>query len=209
MEELRALGVNRVPALAIGGRAVQGWNPPAYAELAGVAYREESKLSPAELAERLDRILASAEGLVRVMTPAHLDVVPVERKRTVRDLGYHVFRLSVSFVDAMEWGYLRGEWFDERAPADFEDGAAVARYGALVRGRLAGWFEGAAPSEYARVIDVYYGPQAAHELLERTTWHAGQHLRQLYAMADRLGVKPPAPMPVSAFERLPMPESLW
>ena len=56
------------------------------------------------------------------------------------------------------------------------DGAAVARYGALVRGRLAGWFEGAAPGEYARVIAVYYGPQAAHELLERTTWHAAQHL---------------------------------
>jgi hypothetical protein len=49
----------------------------------------------------------------------------------------------------------------------------------------------------------------AHDLLERTTWHAAQHLRQLYVLADRIGVTPPAPMPVDAFEDLPLPASLW
>ena len=209
MEELRALGVPRVPALAVGGRAVQGWNPAAYAELAGVPYDDPGRLSPAELAERLDRILASTERLIREMPAQHLDEKPRERDRTLRDLAYHVFRLSLAFVDAMDRGYLRGEWFDEKAPGDLADGPAVARYGALVRGRLAGWFEGAAPSEYARVIDVYYGPQSAHDLLERTAWHAAQHLRQLYAMAEGLGAAPAEPMPVAAFERLPLPDQLW
>jgi hypothetical protein len=209
MEELRALGVPRVPALAVGRRAVHGWNPPAYAELAGVPYRDEGKLSPAELTSRLDRVLASAERLIREMPRQHLDVKPKERDRTLRDLAFHVFRLSVAFADAMDRGHLRAEWFDEKAPPDLEDGPAVARYGALVRGRLSGWLEGAAPSEYARIIDVYYGPQSGHDLLERTAWHAAQHLRQLYAMAESLGVRPSEPMPVDAFERLPLPDSLW
>jgi hypothetical protein len=85
----------------------------------------------------------------------------------------------------------------------------VARYGALVRGRLAGWFDGAGSGEYTRVIDVYYGPQSGHDLLERTTWHAAQHLRQLYALAGKLGVPPSQPLPAADFEGLPLPASLW
>jgi hypothetical protein len=100
-------------------------------------------------------------------------------------------------------------WLQEKAPADLSDGASVARYGALVRGRLAGWFEGAGSGEYARVIDVYYGPQSGHDLLERTTWHAAQHLRQLYALAGEVGVRPPRPLPTTDFEGLPLPMSLW
>jgi hypothetical protein len=209
LAELDALGVPRVPALAVNGRAVHGWNPAAYAELAGVPYRDAGKLQPAELAARLDRILGAAESLVRALPVQHLDAVPPERERSVRDLAFHVFRVALSFVDAMDWGHLRAEWFDERAPGDLHDGPAVARYGALVRGRLAGWFEGAGASEYARVIDVYYGPQSGHDLLERTTWHAAQHVRQLYALAERFGVAPPEPLPGSAFERLPLPDGLW
>ena len=59
------------------------------------------------------------------------------------------------------------------------------------------------------MIDVYYGPQSAHALLERTTWHAAQHLRQLYALADRLAITPPAPLPTETFAGLPLPDSLW
>ena len=100
-------------------------------------------------------------------------------------------------------------WLQEKAPADLTDGASVVRYGALVRGRLGGWFEGAGDGEYARIIRVYYGPQSGHDLLERTTWHAAQHLRQLHVMATELGVAVPDPLPVADFEGLPLPASLW
>ena len=209
LDELKRLGVPAVPAVAVGGRVVHGWNPPAYAALLGVLYEAPVRLAPAELAARLDTVLASAQALLARMTEAHLDHVPPERHRPVRDLGFHVFHLALAFVDAMDRGALPERWFRDTAPPDLRDGAAVARYGALVRGRLAGWFEGAAASEYARVIAVYYGPQAAHELLERTTWHAAQHLRQLYVLAERLGVAPPAPLPAPAFAGLPLPDALW
>lgn len=207
--ELKRLAVPRVPAVAVGERAVHGWNPPAYAALLGVAYAPPAKLPPAELAARLDRILESAQQLLGLVPERLMDWRPPERDRPLRDLGYHVFRLALGFVDGMDLGEFPERWLGERSPADLHDGAAIARYGALVRGRISGWFEGASAREFERVIRVYYGPQAAHELLERTTWHAGQHLRQLYVLAERLGITPPAPLPVDAFEGLPLPDALW
>jgi DinB family protein len=198
-----------VPAVIVGDRAVHGWNPQGYADLLGVPYEAATQLSPRALATRLDRILADAQALIGRFDAAQLDVIPPERKRTIRDLGYHVFRIGLSFIDAMDQGRLPESWFDERAPADMRDGEDVARWGALVRGRIAGWFEGAGDDEFARVVEVYYGPQGAHDLLERTTWHCGQHLRQLHVLAERAGITPPAPLSPALFERLPIPEAIW
>jgi DinB superfamily len=206
---LARLGVNLVPAVAVGRRAVHGWNPAAYAELLGIAYAPPEKLTPAVLSARLDRFLERTQSLIAVMPAEHLDHRPPQRDRAVRDLAFHVFRLGLAFADGMDMGRFPEGWLQERAPADLRDGPSVARYGALVRGRLSGWFEGAGTSEYGRVIDVYYGPQSGHDLLERTTWHAAQHLRQLYALAGELGVRPPRPLPAEDFEGLPLPASLW
>jgi DinB superfamily len=201
--------VPRVPAVAVGGRAAHGWNPPAYAALLGVNYAPATKLPPGELAARLDTILAAAEGLVRQFPEQALDSVPPERERSIRDLVYHVFRLSLGFIEGMDAGKLPEAFLTETAPPSMRDGLAVASYGALVRARLTGWFEGTDAEEYARIVEVYYGPQSGHELLERTTWHAAQHLRQLSVLAERLGVTPPRPLPVAAFAGLPLPEALW
>jgi hypothetical protein len=208
LDELRHLGVS-VPALAVGDRVAHGWNPQAYARLLGVAYTPPRRLSPPELAQRLDRVLEATHALVRGFDQARLDHRPPERDRTVRDLAYHVFRLSLACIEGMDRGHLPHAWLGETAPGDLVDGPAVARYGALVRGRLQGWFAGAGEDEYARVVDAYYGPQTGHELLERTTWHAAQHLRQLHVLAGRLGVRRPETPPDELFADLPMPAALW
>jgi hypothetical protein len=198
-----------VPALTIGDRAAHGWNPPAYAELLGIPYSETVKLAPNVLAQRLDLFLDTNQQLMRIVPDRHMNWRPPERNRTLRNLGYHVFRLSLAFVDGMDMGEFPESWLLDEAPDDLADGPSIARYGALVRGRITGWFEGASPSEFRRVIKVYYGPQSGHDLLERTTWHAAQHLRQLYVLADRLEIKPPVPLPVDAFKGLPLPDALW
>lgn len=208
-EDLQRLGVPRVPAVAVGDRVVHGWNPEGYAKLLGVSYAQPVTFSPAELARRLDRVLECAERLVRAFPESALDVIPPERRRTVRDLGYHLFRVGLSFVDAMDRGELPEGWFEEPAPPEMREAAAVASYGSLVRGRLQGWFQGVADAEFERIVAVYYGPQSGHELLERTTWHAAQHLRQLYELAGRLGVAPPSPLPIAEFRGLPLPEAVW
>jgi hypothetical protein len=174
-----------------------------------VPYDGKVQLPPRELARRLDRILESGQALLTRLSASQLDVVPPERKRSIRDLGFHVFRVGLSFVDTMDRGGMPDTWFEEQAPAEMREGADVARWGALVRGRIAGWFEGAGDDEFERVLQIYYGPQGAHDLLERTAWHCAQHLRQLYVLADRLGVTAPAPLPTAAFEGLPLPDALW
>jgi uncharacterized damage-inducible protein DinB len=207
--EMERLGVPRPPGLVVGDRVVHGWNPAGYAALVGVDYRESQRFTPAQLAARLDRVLESAQRLVERFDVERMDHVPPERKRTVRDLAFHVYRVGLSFIDAVDRAELPETWFEERAPADLISGPDVARYGALVRARITGWFQGAGADEYARMVVTYYGPQAADELLERTVWHAGQHVRQLYVLAERLGVMPPAPLPMDALQGLPLPEAIW
>ena len=208
-DELKRLGVSRVPAVTVGDRAAHGWNPPAYAALLGIPYAALSKHPPTELARRLDVVLDTTQQFMRIVPDKHLEWRPPERNRTFRNLGYHVFRLSLAFVDGMDLGEFPETWLLDQAPDDLRDGPAIARYGALVRGRIAGWFEGASPREFERVIKVYYGPQSGHDLLERTTWHAAQHLRQLYALAERLDITPSLPLPTHEFKGLPLPDALW
>ena len=206
--DLARLGVSLVPAVVVGDRVVHGWNPEGYAALLGVAAPAAERLPPAVLAARLDRILAATQALLAPLSADQLAWRPPERDRTVRDLGHHVFRLALAFVDGVDLGRFPESWLQEPAPDDLRDGAAVARYGALVRARLTGWFEGAGGDEFERVIDVYYGPQSGHAMLERTTWHAAQHLRQLHDLAGRLGT-PAAALPEDAFEGLPLPRAVW
>ncbi len=208
-QELDRLGVPLVPAVAVGDRVVHGWNPEGYAALLGVDWRPAPALAPAELAARLDRVLAVTADLVRALPDDRLGYTPPERARTLGDLAWHVFRLSLAFVEAMERNELPESWLGEGLPGGVTTAGGIADFGQSVRARLAGWMQTARPEAWARVVRVYYGPQSGHQLLERTAWHAAQHLRQLYELAGRLGVSPPEPLPVETLAGLPVPDALW
>ncbi len=207
LEEMKRLGAPLPPAVAVGDRIVHGWNPQGVAELVGVRYVERERLSPEELAQRLDVVLEAAQRAIRQVPDQRLEMKSPERDRTVRNLGYHLFRLSVAFSDAMAERRLPEEWLQEKAPPEIRDGAAIARYGQTVRGRLAAWF--ARPGAWEGVVETYYGPQTGYDLLERTTWHAAQHLRQLYALLEMMGIAPERPLAEKEFAGLPLPEALW
>lgn len=205
--ELARLGIPAVPAVVVGARAAHGWNPRALAELVGVPYAERPRLAPGELARRLDRILEKAARAMRQVPREHLEMTHPGRDRSVRQLGYHVFRLSLACRDALRERRLPKTWLDEPAPPELADGAAIAAYGERVRGEVAAWLArpGAADGE----VETYYGPQTGHELLERTTWHAAQHVRQLHAFLGRMGLAPEAPLTEEDLRDLPLPADLW
>lgn len=207
LEELRSLGVTLVPAVAVGAKVVHGWNPKGVAELVGIPYAEPERLSPAELAARLDVTLVATQRAIRQVPDDKLGMKSPDRDRPVRQLGYHVFRLSLAFRDAMEQGQLPEAWLQEEAPPEITDGTAIARYGQTVRERLAEWL--ARPARCAGVVNTYYGAQSGTELLERTVWHAAQHLRQLYAFLEMMGIQPDQPLGDEAFKGLPLPDALW
>ncbi len=206
-QELARLGVPAVPAVVAGGRAVHGWNPKALAELVGVAYDEGPALSPAELVRRLDRVLAAAARAMRQVPPEHLGMTHPGRDRPVRQLGFHAFRLSLALDEALRERRLPKAWLDEEAPLSLADGPAIAEYGDRVRAELAARLTGR--PGWDGVVDTYYGPQREHQLLERTVWHAAQHVRQLYAFLDRMGVTPEHPLTAADCQGLPLPTDVW
>jgi hypothetical protein len=207
LAELKRLGAPLVPAVAVGERVVHGWNPQGVAALVGVEYRERERLAPEELARRLDTILGASQRAICQVPDDRLDMKSPDRDRTVRDLGYHIFRLSLAFRDGMAERRFPEVWLQETAPPEIGDGAAIASYGETVRKRLAEWF--GRPGAWEGVVETYYGPQSGHELLERTTWHAAQHLRQLYALIEMMGLAPDRPLGEKDFAGLPLPKALW
>ena len=205
--DLEPFGIPRVPATIVGDRVVHGWNPKALAELVGARYEERQQLSPAELARRLDIVLAATQRAIRQVPREQLGMKAPGRDRTVRQLGFHVFRVSASFVDTREQGHLSEHWFEESPPVEMVDGEAIAQHGETVRRRVAaycaqpGWCDG--------MVSTYYGPQSAHDFMERTTWHAAQHLRQIYWLLDRMGVRPDSPLTDADLDGLPIPRDVW
>jgi hypothetical protein len=183
-----------------------------------------ARLSPEELARHLDRILEAAVDLVERLPADRMEYAgPQERPATspaaavasrpdhaIRDVGFDLFRLSVAFADGMDASRFPEAHAPEPAPAEMIDGADIARYGALVRGRLEGWFAAATPGEYARRIHVGNDRRSGHELLQRTVRQAEGRLRRLVALAAEIGISPTRPLPDQAFgeERQGQPAGL-
>jgi glutaredoxin len=209
LHELDGLGPPLVPALVVGDRVIRGWNPRGCAALLGVDYEPAPLLPPSELGMMLERILAATERLIAEVPDARMEYRAPQSDRTIRDLAYHVFSLAAAFADGMDMGGVTPERLHARAPEELRDGRSIARYGALVRGRVGGWLEGAAPREFARAIETGAGLQSGHDWLERTAWHAAQHLRQLHALLEALGLPPREPLASVDLFRLPLPASLW
>ena len=209
LAELKRLGAPLVPAVAVGERVVHGWNPRGFAELLGISYSEAPRLSPTELAERLDRVLQATQRVMRQVPTDRLDARTPGGERTLRDLGYHIFRLSLVFRDAAIEDRFPEAWLLEKVPAELSTGEEIARYGTLVRERLAQWFKRHPEEPFLRTVQTYYGPQSLHALLERTAWHAAQHFRQVCALLEGIGITADQPLTAEDYAGLPLPATVW
>ena len=150
---------------------------------------------PRVLGARLDSILAYGEQLVGTLPIRALDRPLPSGDGCIRDLAFRLFRRGLAYVDGMDMGDLPEVWLREAAPPDLVDGPALARYGALVRGRVAGWFEGAGSGEFTRIIETGRGPQTGHALLDHTVSGAEEQLHDLRALAVELGGAPVEGLP--------------
>ena len=205
--ELQALGSRSVPVLSRGKDFVFGQSLPQIVAFLGLQEKTGPDLSPAELYARLDRFMTAAIGLLPLMPAERLDVHVPGRPRSYRALAFHLFRVVAAFLDSEEGTTLVQAAFREEPAAD-AGMASVAAYGASVRERLRNWWtHGDTCPE--RMLSTYYGPQSLHELLERTTWHSGQHVRQWMMLLEREGVMCDPPLGNADFARLPMPQNVW
>src|SRR5260370_20192131 len=89
------------------------------------------------------------------------------------------------------------------------DTAALAAYGRRVREKVARWWAETPDKSCQQMVETYYGPQKLHEVMERATWHIGQHTRQWVMLLGMQGIAADPPLGDSDFADLPMPKQVW
>lgn len=208
-EDLRAMGIAAPPVFVLGDRRVPGWNPRAILALVDRSYAEPPPLGPAELEDRLGRILTATLRAAAQLSGDVLDAKSPHRDRTLRNLVFHVFRLSLTFPDAVAQDRCPVEWFLEDAPETMREVAALVAYGRTVRDKLSCWFDEHRHGDWDAIVRTHYGLQTRARLLERTTWHAAQHARQVYDIMRLVGITPSEPLTATDFEGLPLPDAVW
>jgi hypothetical protein len=207
LAELQKLGARSVPVLSRGEKFTFGQSTKQIVEFLGLNERTGPELSTDELAARVDKYMAAALQLIPLMPADRLGVHVPGRPRSYRTLAFHLFRVVAAFLDANEGKTLEQAAFREE-PATDADTATLVAYGESVRRRFKDWW-GKGDTAAAKPLPTYYGSQSLHELMERTTWHCGQHVRQYMMLLEKEGVNHPAPLQPPDFTRLPFPQNVW
>ena len=166
-------------------------------------------LPPPQLVTRLDVVLAAAGRYIQQFDDATLGAKVRNRDRTVRALGYHIFLIPRSFVTAARGGHLDYEGLVAAPPPEIQSGREVAAFGDTVRADVGAWWDNLPDGFVDQPLSTYYGPQSAHELLERTTWHCAQHVRQLMMLLEDAGIEALDPLGAKDFAGLPLPSDIW
>ena len=166
-------------------------------------------LSPIQLMERLDLFLQTAIQIVPQMPDALLSTDVPNRPRSYLALGHHLFRIPEGMLEVASGAMLTNDMLTGGPPSGMLTSAAVGGYGQQVRIALQSWWHSKSDKAGQETVQTYYGPQSLHELMERTTWHCGQHVRQWFMLLEMAGIEPSVRLNVSAFDNLPMPTSVW
>jgi len=207
MAELQRLGVRSVPVLSRGDKYTFGQSTKQIVDFLGLTEKSGPELSTDELAARVTKFMDAALELIPLMPADRLDTHVPGRPRSYRTLAFHLFRVVDAFLDANENVTLVQAMFREEPDPGAGTDALVA-YGTKVRDRFRTWWR-AGDTAPSKTLQTYYGPQSLHELMERTTWHSGQHVRQYMMLLEKEGVTHHRPLVAADFTKLPMPQNVW
>lgn len=208
LDEMEEQGLPRqVPVIKRGDDWADAQELDEVARIAEIEHEAEP-LPVDELYRRLEIILDTVEGHVEQVPDDELDGSIANRPRTVGQLVYHTYSIPESFLEHEAGTPMKSykpepEWAN-RSPD------ALLTYGQHIQARLRNWYEGPKNDrDWSETADVYYGDPTVHSYFERTTWHAGQHARQLeWLLEERFDVDP-EPLAPELWEGLPMPEKVW
>ena len=203
------LGARSVPVLSRGDAFVFAQNIGHVVKFLGLNEATGPVLSPTQLIARLELFLGAAERFVPQMPDDRLTTEVPNRPRSYRVLGHHIFRIPETFLEVAAGAPLAYESLTAPPPDAMQRTADIVAYGRDVHRRLSAWWDAKADKSGHETVQTYYGPQLLHEYLERTTWHAGQHVRQWMMLLRMANIEPADPLGDDAFAGLPMPSSVW
>ncbi|HQT76076.1 MAG TPA: DinB family protein [Rhodopila sp.] len=209
LAELRRLGARSVPVLSRGDDWIFAQNIGHVVMFLGLDEPTGPVLPPDALMQRLRLFLRTAIAIVPQMPDALLAKDVPNRPRSYIALAHHLFRIPEGMLEVAAGATLTNDMLTGGPPPGMRTAAAVAAYGQQVLDRLSSWWDTEADRSARATVQTYYGPQSLHELMERTTWHCGQHVRQWFMLLDIAGIAPAATLDSAAFAGLPMPSSVW
>ena len=210
MALLQSLGAKSIPVVSKGDKFVFAQSIGDVVKFLGLDVDTRPQLSPAELVAKYDMILEAAARHIRQIPDDRLGGKILDRDRTYRELTYHIFRIAEALLDTANGAELTVSYYSDNPPAEMQTVEQIAGFGDGVRERLATWWAGYPHKSGDAIVKTYFGQKPLHEVLERSTWHSGQHVRQIVmAMEEFMGVKPENPLTSADFAGLPMPEKVW
>ncbi len=207
LERLAALGIRTVPVVTRGPEFVLGQDLDAVAHFFGLRL-QRPRLSAPVLVSRLLGLLDLAAQHAGQLPEAALDSRLPGRERTYLDLAYHVPQIVVGFLDAAQGGRLAYEHYERRPPGELRSAADATDLIRRVARSFAAWWS-VSHTRAPETLDTYYGRQPMVGVLERTTWHVAQHLRQLDRVLDLVGVTSRRPIEPALLADLPLPNDVW
>jgi glutaredoxin len=210
-DELAMLGIRSVPIVRRGRDWANGQVLRDVARVAGIAWGGAQALPAPELAARLIEFQMAAQRLFAQIPDDKLGRMLPHRPRSYAQLAYHIFNIADAFLDHEVRGLpLKDGDYGRVPPREMSSKAKILAYGQDTLGRFRAWWGASGQAtDFSRKAHVYYGDVTLHEYLERTTWHSGQHVRQLVMVLDMLGIEPDRPPTKETFADLPIPDKVW
>jgi glutaredoxin len=208
IQQLNALGARSVPIVALGGRYTLAQSLNDVIRFLDLNTRTMEALPPEKLVGKLELVLTAAARLTRQLSEDQLRSVFRNRQRTVGALVFHIVRVAQMGLQATQQIELRFESFDDLPPDDWR-GNDLVGWGEEIREQLHAWWRNESDRTLDYSVPTYYGRRPMHEVLERTTWHAAQHTRQLALILESHGIEPDEPLTPVDLAGLPVPEEVW
>jgi hypothetical protein len=210
LEELQRLGARTIPVVSQGGRFVFAQVIKDVVDFLGLKDDTAPTLSPDQLKKRYNHVLEIAIRLAKSMPDEHLEKELPDRPRSWRVLLHHVFQIPTAFLDMEETGVeLSYENMVAPPPDGMTTSAAIAEFGEVVKSRFNKWAESSNGESFDQMVPTYFGGTTRHEMLERTVWHSTQHVRQVAALLERVGIEPDRSLTPADIEGLPLTDKVW
>jgi glutaredoxin len=208
LAELRRLGARGLPVVSLGDRFTLCQSFGDVLAFLDLKTRLGEPLPPVELFGKIDLVLTAAARYTRQFPEAQLKELFRNRNRTKGATAFHIFRVVEMFIDAAEGKGLHVEGFRD-VPPDEWTGKDIADWGLKVRDRALAWWKVQPDRDLKRTMTTYYGERPMPDVLDRTTWHAAQHTRQLILMLESGGTTADRPLTADDLRGLPVPEEVW
>ena len=208
--ELRALGIKALPVSVRGEKVVVGFNIPELKAAFGIGESARGLLAAGKMLEHYRLVFEAVRRAVRQIPQETLGWVSPGRKRTLRQLTWHIFERPGLCIEAWETGRYTEEMVRryEAEAEGYRTAKDICAYGDMMEARLED-FIGKNPDRLAKEVESYMGAISVHLLMEMALGHAVQHLRQTYHYFGLLGIAPERPLRPEAYAEIPVPGDLF